>query len=595
MQRSREAFLRRKALYNNFDAPANTWDNFYVPLLLLFCGLSFFNFSIAHVHAHPHTVIPSYCVVVDRSEILGDKICWREAESGFITGFLPTAECPADMCCLSADSSSDTAQADTLVSGRERLSEEDYQNYDTTVQKKVGSENLSLDEGSVKTTPKSERLIRDVPLAFDEFRNKAINPRGKSSIHQAGSIMHKVEPGGAEYNFASASRGAKVLAVNKEAKGAPNILGKDMDKYLRNPCSAEGKFVVIELSEETLVYTIEIANFEHHSSNLKDFKLLGSLVYPTESWVELGNFTAKNVKQSQRFLLQEPKWVRYLKLILLNHYGSEFYCTLSTVQVYGVDAVEHMLEDLISVQDNILASEGSTEEPRAIPPSVIRTQIDGLTQNLIKEDDSDPASDHPTPKQDASANNMGEQVGELRQQTVGRIPGDSVLKILMQKVRSLDLNLSVLERYLEELNSRYGNIVTDFEKEIAEKDALLKEMRSDLKNLGDRKEVIGKDVQDIMSWKLIVSSQMDILDRENALLRLKMERIMENQVHMENKGIVVLLVSLVCIILAISKLFVEITMSVCRKEQEFRSSCTNNFSWIVLLLSCSIIGIILLL
>ncbi|KAL5753483.1 hypothetical protein ACOSP7_021703 [Xanthoceras sorbifolium] len=586
MQRSREAFLRRKALYNNFDAPANTWDNFYVPLLLLFCGLSFFNFSIAHVHAHPHT---------DRSEILGDKICWREAESGFITGFLPTAECPADMCCLSADSSSDTAQADTLVSGRERLSEEDYQNYDTTVQKKVGSENLSLDEGSVKTTPKSERLIRDVPLAFDEFRNKAINPRGKSSIHQAGSIMHKVEPGGAEYNFASASRGAKVLAVNKEAKGAPNILGKDMDKYLRNPCSAEGKFVVIELSEETLVYTIEIANFEHHSSNLKDFKLLGSLVYPTESWVELGNFTAKNVKQSQRFLLQEPKWVRYLKLILLNHYGSEFYCTLSTVQVYGVDAVEHMLEDLISVQDNILASEGSTEEPRAIPPSVIRTQIDGLTQNLIKEDDSDPASDHPTPKQDASANNMGEQVGELRQQTVGRIPGDSVLKILMQKVRSLDLNLSVLERYLEELNSRYGNIVTDFEKEIAEKDALLKEMRSDLKNLGDRKEVIGKDVQDIMSWKLIVSSQMDILDRENALLRLKMERIMENQVHMENKGIVVLLVSLVCIILAISKLFVEITMSVCRKEQEFRSSCTSNFSWIVLLLSCSIIGIILLL
>ncbi|KAL5751496.1 hypothetical protein ACOSQ2_022003 [Xanthoceras sorbifolium] len=425
MQRSREAFLRRKALYNNFDAPANTWDNFYVPLLLLFCGLSFFNFSIAHVHAHPHT---------DRSEILGDKICWREAESGFITGFLPTAECPADMCCLSADSSSDTAQADTLVSGRERLSEEDYQNYDTTVQKKVGSENLSLDEGSVKTTPKSERLIRDVPLAFDEFRNKAINPRGKSSIHQAGSIMHKVEPGGAEYNFASASRGAKVLAVNKEAKGAPNILGKDMDKYLRNPCSAEGKFVVIELSEETLVYTIEIANFEHHSSNLKDFKLLGSLVYPTESWVELGNFTAKNVKQSQRFLLQEPKWVRYLKLILLNHYGSEFYCTLSTVQVYGVDAVEHMLEDLISVQDNILASEGSTEEPRAIPPSVIRTQIDGLTQNLIKEDDSDPASDHPTPKQDASANNMGEQVGELRQQTVGRIPGDSVLKILMQKI-----------------------------------------------------------------------------------------------------------------------------------------------------------------
>ncbi|KAK1591875.1 hypothetical protein Q3G72_015080 [Acer saccharum] len=441
------------------------------------------------------------------------------------------------MCCLSADWSSGTAQADTRILGREKPSEEDFQNCGTTVEKKVELENLSQDGKSVKTTSKNDRLIRDVPLGFDEFRNKAINPKGKPSIHQTGSIMHKVEPGGAEYNFASASKGAKVLAVNKEAKGAPNILGKDMDKYLINPCSAEGKFVVIELSEEILVYTIEVANFEHHSSNLKHFKLLGSLVYPTESWVEIGNFTAKNVKQSQRFLLPEPKWVRYLKLILLSHHGSEFYCTLSTVQVYGVDAVEHMLEDLISDQDNKLASEESTEEPSANSPS----QMDGLTQNLVKEDDSDPASDHPTPKQDASANNMGEQVGELRQQTVGRIPGDSVLKILMQKVRSLDLNLSILERYLEELNSRYGNIFTDFKKEIAEKDALLKEMRSDLKNLGDRKEVIEKDVQDIMSWKLIVSSQMDILERENALLRLNVERIMENQVHMENKGIIVLL------------------------------------------------------
>ncbi|KAK3225904.1 hypothetical protein Dsin_005766 [Dipteronia sinensis] len=104
-----------------------------------------------------------------------------------------------------------------------------------------------------------------------------------------------------------------------------------------------------------------------------------------------------------------------------------------------------------------------------------------------------------------------------------------------------------------------------------------------------------KDVQYIMSWKLIVSSQMDILERENALLRLNVERIMENQVHMEYKGIIILLVSWVCIILTISKLFVEMTMSVCRKEPEFRSFCTSNFSWILLLLSCSIIGIILLL
>ena len=87
---------------------------------------------------------------------------------------------------------------------------------------------------------------------------------------------------------------------------------------------------------------------------------------------------------------------------------------------------------------------------------------------------------------------------------MGRIPGDSVLKILMQKVRSLDLNLSILERYLEELNSRYGNIFTDFKKEIAEKDAILKEMRSDLKNLGDRKEVIVCEFFDIIIFNFVI-------------------------------------------------------------------------------------------
>ncbi|KAK9029172.1 hypothetical protein V6N11_026293 [Hibiscus sabdariffa] len=45
-------------------------------------------------------------------------------------------------------------------------------------------------------------------------------------------------------------------------------------------------------------------------------------------WTNLENFTAANVKLAQRFVLYEPKWVTYLKLNLLNCYGSEFYCTL---------------------------------------------------------------------------------------------------------------------------------------------------------------------------------------------------------------------------------------------------------------------------
>lgn len=449
-------------------------------------------------------------MVVDGPNMLAAETCWREDVSGFVTSFLPALQChSSDRFHCSADYGVvSTPAADTKDSGTENLCENSNQNDGAVAEKKVGCKNCSFNGESVKTVAKSDRLVRDVPPALDEFRSKAINPKEKPSIHQAGSVKHRVEPGGDEYNFASASKGAKVLAFNKEAKGAPNILDKDMDKYLRSPCSAEEKFVEIELSEEALVYTIEIANFEHYSSNLKQFRLMGSLVYPAESWFELGNFTAKNIKQSQRFLLPEPKWVRYLKLVLLSHHGSEFYCTLSTFKVYGVDAVEHMLEDLISEQDDKITSEESTDEPRAAPPSVTSSQVDDRAQNPFKEDDSKPGSDYPTPtqpKEEASVDNVGEQVGELRQQAVGRIPGDSVLKIITQKVRSLDLSLSVLERYLEELNSRYGSILTDIEKEMTEKSALLEEMNSDLRNFVDRKTIIVCNFCIVILLELLIS------------------------------------------------------------------------------------------
>ncbi|GMQ01956.1 hypothetical protein CsSME_00048400 [Camellia sinensis var. sinensis] len=302
-----------------------------------------------------------------------------------------------------------------------------------------------------------------------------------------------MEPGGREYNYASASKGAKVLSYNKEAKGASNILCRDKDKYLRSPCSAEEKFVIIELSEETLVDTIEIANFEHYSSKLKDFELLGSSAYPTDTWVKLGNFTAENVKHAQRFVLQEPKWVRYLKVNLLTHYGSEFYCTLSVVEVYGVDAVERMLEDLISVQDNLFVSDDEqSDEQKQMSSQPVHNEGD-INPNSNVEEESESAIQNTDVKYKLSTINVPDPVEEIRHQQNGRMPGDTVLKILMQKVRTLDLSLSVLERYLEELNSRYGSIFKEFDIEIGEKDVLLEKIRLDMRSfLGSKEIMVGE-------------------------------------------------------------------------------------------------------
>ncbi|XP_068652428.1 SUN domain-containing protein 4-like isoform X2 [Aristolochia californica] len=447
-----------------------------------------------------------------------------------------------------------------------------------------------------KETPKNERLGRISPPGLDEFKSRAVNQKGKSTGGQSGSIIHRMEPGGKEYNYASAAKGAKVLAFNKEAKGASNILDKDEDKYLRNPCSAEEKFVAVELSEETLVDTIEIANFEHYSSNFKEFELLISLIYPTDNWVKLGNFTAGNVKHAQRFTLPEPKWARYIKLNLLSHYGSEFYCTLSVLEIYGVDAVERMLEDLISVPDNRVEPEDIATE--SVPTSLQLEPADGsdLCQRLLSEIEYDSAPESLNTKGESPKNSFPDPNVEVRPQQVARMPGEreSVLTILMQKVRALDLNFSVLERYLEELNSRYGDIFKDFDDEIANKDLLLEQLRLQIKSLTDSK---AKDFEELILWKSLVSSQLDNLLRDNTLLRLELEKAQQDEANRENKGLAVIFVSFVFGVFAAAKLCLDVVVSVLRMLK-FSSDkvCTRTSSgWPLLLWSSCIVLFILML
>ncbi|KAL7618819.1 hypothetical protein Lser_V15G03023 [Lactuca serriola] len=435
--------------------------------------------------------------------------------------------------------------------------------------------------------PSKPEKTRSVPLGLDEFKNKAFNTKTRPSNGNSVSIIHRLEPGGADYNYASASKGAKVLSSNKEAKGASGILTIDKDKYLRNPCSSEEKFVVLELSEETLVDTIKIANFEHHSSNLKEFEILGSLVYPTETWVKLGNFTAGNVKHEQRFFLKEPKWVRYIKLNLLSHYGTGFYCTLSFVQVYGVDAVEMMLEDLVNVQDN-----------KKFVNKEVESEDNDKDNDLFdgnRMEDEEFLEEGKNGIRAVKTVDVPDPLAEVRQQQAGRLPGDSVIKILMQKVRLLDINLSVLERYLDELNNKYGHIFKEIDEEIGERDVIMEGIRTDLKSFHESKEALSKQVDDLVSWKTLVSLQLDDITKTNAFLRAEVAKVRENQVHMENKGIVIFLVALTFGILAISRLFLDKILFAfySKNRSEESSSKMADRSWIYMLTSCTIIIVIL--
>ncbi|KAJ1391280.1 SUN domain [Sesbania bispinosa] len=360
------------------------------------------------------------------------------------------------------------------------------------------------------------------------------------------NITHRLESDGSVYNYASESKGSKVVAHNKEAKGAKNILGKDHDKYLRNPCSVGGKFVVIELSEETLVDSVKIANFEHYSSNFKEFELAGSLSYPTESWSMLGNFIAANAKHAQIFKLPEPKWARYLKLSLLSHYGSEFYCTLSVVEVYGINAIERMLKDLIVASVGSIPDKSPAHNISDTPSLKSEAgQIDRNGKEVESENDTVAAeisSNDETQKFDAEVtknpvivNLLPDPVMELRQQLNGRIAGDTVLKILMQKVRSVE----------------------------------------------------EKGISEAESWKDAVSSQLNELARENSMLRLDVQKVVDDQANLETKELAVLATSLIFVCLAALKIISAhmLTSPAACNTDKVRQTIRG---WVALFVCCSV-------
>ncbi|XP_050227013.1 SUN domain-containing protein 5 [Mercurialis annua] len=462
--------------------------------------------------------------------------------------------------------------------------------YRTLFCKSEKPENWKIaDRTDLKALPAEGRQHHSTYLNLDEFRNITRQDRkGEEVSNELVNITHRFEPDGKEYNYASAMKGAKVVAANKEAKGADNILGKDKDKYLRNPCSVGGKFVVIELSEETLVDVVKIANFEHYSSNFKGFNLSGSLNYPTERWTQLGNFNAANVKQSQRFKLPEPKWVRYLKLDLLSHYGSEFYCTLSAVEVYGVDAIERMLEDLLVSKPNTTAAPLESNPVNEKRNGQVRNMTDNnpavtATENINNAQISATTAKNPVA---AATSKILDSAAEVRQQPVSRIAGDSVLKILLQKVRSLELNLSVLEEYIKEMNRRQGVILPDLEKELLRISILMESSKTELDSVIEWKENLDKGLENLESWKNEVSSRMDTLVRENIMLRLDVEKVGNDQANLESKELAVIAVSLFFMCFATMKLVSSSVFSFLgTSDSQSDKDCRTGRGWVMILVS----------
>ncbi|CAI5710864.1 unnamed protein product [Peronospora effusa] len=273
---------------------------------------------------------------------------------------IATSDAPSDNLKLREDvdlSSTDSlASQDTDLTQIETLTEDVQIATDTDV------------SSNPQRIPETDEPIADTQLADEDVDPLLDVPSGLFEVVDADSVdTHKRQ------NYASLDAGATILDAAPDTKSPTNLLVPDKDRYMLTPCSNSRKWVVISLSEDVHADAIAVANYEKFSSTVKDFIVLGSINYPTDTWLVLGNFTATHTNGEQIFQLDAQQHVRYIKFRFLSHYGSEYYCTLSQLRVFGrtFTQVISQLEKSIDAEVEALDAKAAilTPLPSPLPDS----------------------------------------------------------------------------------------------------------------------------------------------------------------------------------------------------------------------------------
>ncbi|KAK7162373.1 hypothetical protein R3I93_006615 [Phoxinus phoxinus] len=198
------------------------------------------------------------------------------------------------------------------------------------------------EQGSSDSDPSLPSRDQEIPT-FDEW-TKIMLETEKSQVTPHALDGKKLQQ--TVTNYASVECGAKILSSNPEAKSTSAVLMENMDMYMLNPCNNKIWFI-IELCQPIQVKQLDIANFEIFSSNPRDFLVSISDRYPNKKWVKLGTFHARDERTVQSFPLDEhlfakfvKMFTRYIKVELLSHFGSEHFCPLSLIRVFGTSMME---------------------------------------------------------------------------------------------------------------------------------------------------------------------------------------------------------------------------------------------------------------
>ena len=202
-----------------------------------------------------------------------------------------------------------------------------------------------------------------------------------------------------QYNYAGASNGAKVGSSNPEAKSPGAALKEDMDSYYLTPCVVKtGKWLTVELSEEAAVTAVVLANFEFHSSGVREFELWGNAggnFNNPEDWSRLARCKANSGREPQTFVLPRSVWTKFVQIRMTGHYGSFHFCTMSLFRVHGKDAKQTLKEEMEAINmemqevEEILrdAEEAEAEAAEAAEAEAAEADDEGAAAAAAEEEE----------------------------------------------------------------------------------------------------------------------------------------------------------------------------------------------------------------
>ncbi|KAJ3499626.1 hypothetical protein NLG97_g167 [Lecanicillium saksenae] len=205
---------------------------------------------------------------------------------------------------------------------------------------------------------------------LDDYTDESSSEVGQPTLHRnkdAGKTCKE------RFSFASFDAGATILKTSSGAKNSKAILVENKDTYMLLECATPNKYVIIELTDDIWVDTIVLANFEFFSSMIRHFRVSVSDRYPVkmDKWKELGTFEARNSRDIQAFLVENPQiWAKYIRLEFLTHYSNEYYCPVSLVRVHGSRMLDKWKDsETGSDDDHVAEIEGIEETEHAVHES----------------------------------------------------------------------------------------------------------------------------------------------------------------------------------------------------------------------------------